>query len=470
MKLTVVDTTTIVQLRMALICIVLAIFGGALAVLHYVPDLSVRMNALGLTLPKLRPLHTTFVTLWIYGAAIAVIYHYLAHRDDGLSRGDLRRFWFHTACWSIAGLSIFATLFAGITSGREYMEFHPAFSLLFLAGWVAFAITFFRRVRHGFWQQPIYVYFWAAGIPFFAYTFVEGHAYLLPSVQEQPLRDLQLQWKSCGTLVGSFNFLVYGALIYASERLTGNRKYAQSATAFWLFGVGCLNSFTNYAHHTYHVPQSHVIKWVAFVVSMLEVIILLKVLIDIRAMFDRKNRSQTYCAARGFFGAARCWTGAMLLLALLISVPSLNSLIHGTQVVTGHAMGTEIGIDTMVLFGAVTFLIGDLYRRCPTVMSKLDCRRIRWPMHALNIAAATLVGWLTVAGTAHGLARYRGEPAPDWVGYGTYVFPIAGGLVGITVLVLIAQWLRLLFGVTGRGTVPRSAPVVAAPERELVSR
>ena len=30
-------------------------------------------------------------------------------------------------------------------------------------------------------------------------------------------------------------------------------------------GIGLLNSFTNYAHHTYHLPQSHVVKWVAFV-------------------------------------------------------------------------------------------------------------------------------------------------------------------------------------------------------------
>jgi nitric oxide reductase subunit B len=458
-KPTAADTTTVVQLRMALICIVLAVLGGALAVLHYVPDVSMRMNALGLTMPKLRPLHTTFATLWIYGAAIAVIYHYLAHRDEGLSRGDLRRFWFHTVCWTVAGVSIFGTLLAGITTGREYLGFHPAFSAVLLAGWLAFAFNFFRRVRRGFWQQPVYVYFWATGIPFFVYTFVEGHAWLLPSVQEQPLRDLQLHWKSCGTLVGSFNFLVYGALIYAGERLTGNRTYAQSPTAFWLFGVGCLNSFTNYVHHTYHVPQNHAVKWVAFVVSMLEIIILMKVVIDIRAMFSARNRSPTYCAARGFFGSARCWTGAMLAVALVISVPNLNSLIHGTHVVTGHVMGTEIGIDTMVLFGAVTFLIGDLYRRCPTVMSQLDCRRIRGAMHVLNAAAASLVGWLTVSGTAHGLARYRGEPSPEWVAYRTVLFPLLGGLVGIALLVLVARWLRLLFGVEQRGTVPRTAPL-----------
>ena len=48
------------------------------------------------------------------------------------------------------------------------------------------------------------------------------HAYLLPSVFESPIRDLQVQWKSCGTLVGSFNFMMYGSLTYVGEKMSGD--------------------------------------------------------------------------------------------------------------------------------------------------------------------------------------------------------------------------------------------------------
>ena len=197
-----------------------------------------------------------------------VVYHYLATHHGGLTAGDRLRFRVHTACWLLAGVGILVTLSLGISSGREYLGFHPVLSAVLLFGWFAFAWNFLRRLRHGFWNQPIYVWFSTIGTLFFIYTFIEGHAYLLPSVFDSPVRDLQVQWKSCGTLVGSFNFLMYGSLIYVGEKLSGDRKYAQSSTAFWLFAVGCLNSFTNYVHHTYHLPQVHIVKWVAFLVSM----------------------------------------------------------------------------------------------------------------------------------------------------------------------------------------------------------
>ena len=271
----------VVQLRMALACIAIAVLGGAAAVLHYIPSLSPAVHAMGLPLTSLRPLHTTFASLWIFGAAIAVVYDWLGREGSGLQAGDLRRFRFHTVLWITAGLGVVVTLFLGIYSGREYLGFHPALSALFLLGWLAFAWTVLKRTLRGFWSRPIYVWFWTVGTLYFLYTFVEGHAYLLPGVAAQPVRDIGLHWKSCGTLVGSFNFLVYGSLIYVSERLSNDKSYGQSSIAFWLFGVGCLNSFTNFAHHTYHLPQSHAVKWIAFVVSMAEIVILLKLTFDI---------------------------------------------------------------------------------------------------------------------------------------------------------------------------------------------
>lgn len=436
-----VDRAVAIQLRMALTCIVLAVCGGAAAALHYIPDAAMLLNGWGIGLAQLRPIHTSFASLWIFGASVAVIYHWLTTSHGGLQRSDRLRFRFHTVCWLTAGLGIFVTLLAGISTGREYLGFHPAFSAILLAGWLAFAWTFLERLAHGFWAQPVYIWFWTIGILYFVYTFVEGHSYLMPAVFEQPVRDLQLQWKSCGTLVGSFNFLMYGSLTYVGERLSGDKKYAQSSTAFWLFGVGCLNSFTNFAHHTYHLPQVEIVKWIAFIVSMMEVIILLKLIVDIGRMVA-KRQPKAFCGRGGWLVHAKWWTTAMLLSSIVISVPHWNSVIHGTQVIVGHAMGTTIGIDTMVLLGCSSWLVCELSGG--RGLDAMNAPITKHMLRGISVALGVLVTWLTVAGTSHGWHRFVGEATPDWVVQSRFVLPVFGGVLGACLLLVTMRLLGLI--------------------------
>jgi nitric oxide reductase subunit B len=435
-----VDRVVAIQFRMALACIVLAVLGGAMSVLHYLPAVSVQLNAWGLTFPQLRPVHTTFATLWIYGAGVAVVYHWLAHQGAGLTRGDLLRFRFHTACWIGAGVAMFATLLAGVTSGREYLEFHPAFAAPLLIGWLAFAWTFLKRALPSFWGCPVYVYMWTVGVLLFVYAFLEAHAWLLPGIGDRPVRDMQLQWKSCGTLVGSFNFLVYGTLTYVRERIANDSRPGQSGLAFALFGVGCLNSFTNYVHHTYHLPQNHTVKWIAFLVSMAEIVILWRVMTDV--VRGLRARAPEHPTLR-FFASARHWTASMLALAIAISIPNLNSIIHGGHVVAAHAMGAEIGIDSMVLFGALVWFLHD---QRPRSRRMLTSSVVRWNIRVLNVAAAALVTWLFAVGSVNGWTRFHGEPPPAWVTGGWWLFPVLGGTFAVALLALVARWAPLAFG------------------------
>ncbi|MCR9245902.1 MAG: cbb3-type cytochrome c oxidase subunit I [bacterium] len=435
------DGTVVTQLKMALTCILLAVVGGAAAALHYIPSLSATLNDLGIGLAQLRPVHTSFASLWIFGASIAVMYHWLSTSHGGLDAGDRLRFKIHTVCWLVAGLGIFVTLLSGISTGREYLGFHWSFSAVLLIGWFAFAWNFLKRLRHGFWAQPIYLWFWTIGTLYFVYTFVEGHSYLLPAVFEQPVRDLQVQWKSCGTLVGSFNFLMYGSLTYVGEKLSGDRSYAQSPTAFWLFGVGCLNSFTNYAHHTYHLPQDPTIKWIAFLVSMAEAIILLKLLVDISRMV--KNRKpKPFCGRGSWLTHAKWWTTVMLFSSIVISVPNWNSVVHGTHVIVAHAMGTTIGIDTLVLLGCAAFLACELRGR--SGVDQMNAPLTKWVLSGISLALAVLVTWLTIAGTTHGWYRFQGEATPQWVVDSRFVLPVFGSLLGICLLIATFRLLGLL--------------------------
>ncbi|MDE3013916.1 MAG: cbb3-type cytochrome c oxidase subunit I, partial [Gemmatimonadota bacterium] len=333
----------------------------------------------------------------------------------------------------------------GVGSGREYVGFHPVFSALILTGWLCFAWNFFRIAGPDFFERPLYLTMWGVGMLFFIVTFVEQHLYLLPGVFSNPLQDLQVQWKATGTLVGSFNLFVYGSIIYIGERISGNPEYGHSKVAYGLFGVGLLNSFTNFAHHTYHLPQDHLVKWISFAVSMMEITILCRATYDLWKLV-RTTEDRVFCAARGSFAASKYWSVFILLSAVLISIPPLNAIIHGTYAVTGHAMGATIGIDTMVLIGAIIWILGEhlVAREGEEAASVLNTAAMRRIVVGLNFGVAALVGWLHLSGTITGISRAGFGPGevyvpPTWL-------PMWNGILfAATGFVALAFFLALLW-------------------------
>jgi nitric oxide reductase subunit B len=439
------DRALIVMLASALGCVLLSILAGALAALYYVPALSAWMLKGGVSLVQLRPLHTTYASAWIFLGAATCVFKYLFDVFGQPTDAERRRFRIQMVCWGVAGLGALLTLPFGITSGREYLGFHPALSLLIAAGWILFAWTFFSRVRHGFWQRPVYVYMWAVGIVYFLWTFAEGHAWLLPSVRAQPVADLQIQWKSCGTLVAAFNQMVYGSLMYIGERRSGDERIAHSGTAFALFGIGLLNSFTNYAHHTYHLPQAQFIKWVAFGVSMLEIIILVKLFQEITtAMARQRSRGREALDVTGrFFVLSRNWNLFLLTLALAISVPPWNALIHGTHVVMAHAMGSELAIDSYILLGVFAAVLGDIFPKREVSENVIHGARVQRWIGRANTSLVLLVALLLLRGLATASTRYLGRPEPDWVQGFPYLLVILGISFGWYLLRMLHHWLPL---------------------------
>jgi len=458
------EKVVLVTMACALGCTLISILFGMLAALYYVPPIAAWMARRDLSLVQLRPLHTTFASAWIFLAAVACVYKFLDDRFGAPSAADMKRFRLQMVCWGTAGLGALVTLPFGVTSGREYLGFHPALSSLIAVGWSLFAWTFFTRVAPGFWRRPVYVYMWSVGILLFLWTFAEGHAYLLPFVGDRPLADLQIQWKSCGTLVASFNLMVYGALLYLGERRSGDVRIAQSRTAFALFGVTVLNSFTNYGHHTYHLPQSHVVKWVAFVVSMLEVVILVRVFHEVTAAVPRRRVSyRPYCASSRLLVLSKRWNLFLLSVAILISVPPLNALIHGTHVVMAHAMGSELAIDSYVLLAFFAWTLAEIFPKREVRESIIDNPAVRESVELVNAALVCLVALLLLRGLTAGVTRYLGLEDPAWI----EGFPYTFGLVGIVLSIFLAralyQWLPLFL----RPTLHRTWREGSAPATEL---
>jgi nitric oxide reductase subunit B len=424
---------TIMFIRGGLIAIAVTLFAGILGALYSVPSLAPWFQNIGLDLRQLRPMHTAFASAWVFLGGVAVVHRWLQDYGGEPTAGDRWRLRVQIVSWSIAGMGILLTLAMGIGSGREYVGFHPIFSLFILVGWLCYAWNFFRVAGPGFFDRPLYLTMWGVGMLFFIFTFVEQHLYLLPGVFGNPLQDLQVQWKATGTLVGAFNLFVYGSIIYISERISRDRTYGHSKVAYGLFSIGLLNSFTNFAHHTYHLPQDHLVKWISFIVSMMEILILCRALYDLWGLV-RTSTEGEFCAARGSFAASKYWSVFILFSAVLISIPPLNAIVHGTYAVTGHAMGATIGIDTMVLLGALIWILGEHVgaRDGEAAASVLHTVSMRWIVIGLNVSVAALVGWLHLSGTITGIARAGFAPGEVYV-------PISW----------LAQWNGIIFAATG---------------------
>jgi nitric oxide reductase subunit B len=438
---------TLIFIRGGLIAMGVALLAGILAALYSVPSLAPAFQSIGLDMRQLRPLHTAFASSWVFLGGAVVVNRYL--QDQGQpTAGDRLRLRIQVMSWAVAGLGILGTLALGAGSGREYVGFHPVFSLLILVGWICHAWNFFRVVGPRFWEGPVYLTMWGVGMLFFIVTFLEQHLYLIPGIFADPAHDLRIQWKATGTLVGSFNLFVYGSVIYIGERISRDDSYGHSTTAYALLGVGLLNSFTNFAHHSYHLPQREIVKWIAFVVSMMEIIILARAVWDLWRVI-RKPEDREFCAARGSFGAAKWWSCAIVFSAILISIPPLNALIHGTYVVTGHAMGAMIGIDTMILVGAIIWILSEHLqaREGPDGADTLHTAAVRRTVIGLNYSVAALVLWLHVVGVAVGVTRAAHAPGETYVppGWVTAWSGIGFALTGTLALVFFVMLLVKLW-------------------------
>ncbi|MAE70022.1 MAG: hypothetical protein CME06_06090 [Gemmatimonadetes bacterium] len=425
-------------------CAVTLVSGMAASIVYssYEPLL----RSVGITLQHIRPVHETFAFAWAFLGGTAIVYFYLHNAHGPLGRATQRRMVVQLLLWVVAGLSILITLLDGSFSGREYLGYQPLFSLLILLGWLVFAWNFFDLLGTRLKGRPVYLYMWTVAIPLFVITYIEGHLYLLDHVSGRPIRDIAIQWKSNGVLVGSFNLLVYGSLMYVAGMIRGDDAYAHSRTAFALFCIGVLNTFTNYGHHTYHLPQTPWLHWISFSVSMLEAIILAKVFIDLLDLRNVQVQTDDLRVTDSFMRSATYWTGLMLILALLISIPPLNAMIHGTHVVVSHSMGTMVGIDTMILMAALSFVIRTWVGVDHPVVSGA---RVRVLVPVVNLFL--FVFWLAffLRGLAAGWSRYTGPSSPDFSTL-IAVFPpivlLSGFGLALALLWILAQWGLVVLG------------------------
>ena len=339
--------------KAGLLFLLSAFLFGILAALQYIfPGIGRNV----FSFDKLRPLHVSSAVFWILMAAMGAVLSYLQELK-GFSNDTkkLIKVQFFLFCLSFS--SILVSYCFGVFGGREYWEFHPLFSIPILIGWCLFLVNFFSNVK-SMKGQPVYIWMWITGVIFFLFTYIESNLWLIPSVRNSLVKDMTLQWKSYGSMVGAWNMLIYGSAIYLMDKISGHQKYSHSNMAFALYGLSLFNLMFNWGHHIYTLPTANFAHIIAYAVSMTELLILGRIIYTWRTSlsFEQKHKNiQSYW----FLYAADMWVFINLGLAIAMSVPALNIYMHGTHIIVAHTMGTTIGINTMLLLAVAYDLVGN---------------------------------------------------------------------------------------------------------------
>jgi nitric oxide reductase subunit B len=214
--------------------LLLGLLFGLLVGLHYTPFAST-LNGIGLRLTALRPLHTGATVGWIFFAGMAMVYRWMfEHLADRFTAGEpgaaqiakgvARRAELQRWVWGCVAVIAAIALASGYSTGRQYLEYPPILSIPIVVGWLMYAVNFALVTRFRLREMPVYAWMWGTSVFLFLWTFAEAHAWLLDALASRPVRDLAIQWKAAGALVGSFNLLVYGSVSWLGTRLSGDDR------------------------------------------------------------------------------------------------------------------------------------------------------------------------------------------------------------------------------------------------------
>ncbi len=325
------------------------IFGFLSSLIYRYPEFL--RGSIGLS--GLRPMHVTAAIFWILLAATGAIYRSL----EEITKQNNHKFlqFLHLTIWIIALVGIYYAYSTGNFGGREYWEYPPEFAILIGLAWGLFLVLFILKVR-AIKKWPVYIWMWLTGIIYFLFIFIENYLWVIPYFRESFIKDMVIQWKAAGSIVGAYNMLVYGAAFYLMERISKQANTGFNKWAYALFFLSFFNMLFNWGHHLYLVPTNPTIHYVGYIVSMTEWVFFIKIVYTWKKQVSEAETFIHYFPYR-FILASNFWLFFNLTLALFMSIPVINLYMHGTHFITAHAMGTTIGINTMILLAAVFYFL-----------------------------------------------------------------------------------------------------------------
>lgn len=206
-------------------------------------------------------------------------------------------------------------------------------------------------------------------------------------------------------MVGAWNMLIYGSSVFLMGKINNNNALAYNKTAFALYFIGLFNLMFNWGHHIYTLPTHQYIRQISYGVSMTELILLGHIIYDWKKHLSASHKFNSIISFR-FILAADAWILLNLILAIGMSIPAINLYTHGTHITVAHAMGTTIGINSMLLLAfVVDILLGAQQNKQPVK---------KWISFGFWISnASLLIFWISLIITGILKAKWQMSTDPS---------------------------------------------------------
>lgn len=333
-----------------------------------------------LTFGRIRTAHITAVLYgWITNAAIGTILWLLPR---------LLRTRLYGAVWTMLGGALINTgiaagigaISSGWTDGMEYLEMPWQIAIFVLVGFVMVVLPALytvvnRKVEH------LYVTVWytVAALLWISVLFLVAK---LPGVHTGVQQATTNWWYGHNVLGLWFTPVSVGAIYYFLPKIIGRpvRSYNLSILGFWTlaFFYGQVGG-----HHLIGGPVPGWLTTLSTVQSLMMVIPVIAFSINMAGTMKGRMHLARYSPTLRFmmFGGAMYFLSSVQ--GSLEALRSMNAVTHFTHYTVGHAHLGAYGFVSMVLFGAVYFMM-------PRVLNW------EWPFPKL----ITLHFWLAVAGIA----------------------------------------------------------------------
>lgn len=303
---------------------------------------------------QLRPMHVSAALFWIISGAVTSL---LVHSNHVAVIKTANKRLINTAAgiWALTITVIFAYYTMNKYGGREYWEFPPWLGIPLLLSWillmVGYGIYWFNLKN----KKPLYQIMWATGVLFFLLTFIEQNIWHIAWIRQSYIREVTMQWKANGSMVGAWNQMIYGTSLYMMVKMSGDKSIAENKKVYAFYFLSLSNLMFNWGHHIYNVPTASWVRHISYFISMTEWLFLISMIQSFKLKTSEYNKHKHLICYK-FIIASEVWLFLNLLLAIMMSIPTINKYTHGTHITVAHAMGTTIGINTMILLGSIGYI------------------------------------------------------------------------------------------------------------------
>ena len=414
-----------------------------------------------LTFGRLRTVHLTAVLYgWITNAALGMILWLLPR---------LLRTRLHGAPWTLLGGALVNTgIAAGIgaiavgwSDGMEYLEIPWQIGLFIVAGMVMIVLpVLFTLVNRKAEHLYVTVWYTVAGLLWITLLFLVAK---LPGVHSGVQQATTNWWYGHNVLGLWFTPVSVGAIYYFLPKIIGRpvRSYNLSILGFWTlaFFYGQVGG-----HHLIGGPVPGWLVTLSIVQSLMMVIPVIAFTINMGGTLQGRMHLARWSPTLRFMMFGGLVYLASSLQGSMEALRSVNAVTHFTHYTVGHAHLGAYGFVSMVLFGAIYFMMPRVlewewpYPRLITLHFWLAAIGI-----AIYFVALTVGGWL------QGLAML--DPARSFMESVTLTRPYlqwrsAGGtLMVASHLVFVGHFLAmaLRFGPMRTGAALFSARVDLEP-------